>query len=99
VPDTSGADCFLIGLNAAARMENLILADELRSAGKNIALELEERSFKAQMRSANRSKAAYTLIRGESEMEQHIAIVKNMADGTQCEVPEKQLTDYLLKNI
>ena len=99
VPDLAKTDCFFIGLGAAARMENLILADKLRSAGKNIALELEERSFKAQMRSANRSQAAFTLIRGESEMDNHIAIVKNMADGTQCEVPESQLTDYLLKNI
>ena len=99
VPGGAQADCFLIGLDANARMENLILADTLRKAGKNIALELEERSFKAQMRAANRSQAAYTLIRGESEMANHIAIVKKMDDGTQTEVPENELVEYLLKNI
>ena len=99
VPDAAGADCYLIGLGAAARMENLVLADTLRKAGKNIALELEERSFKAQMRSANRSGAKYTLIRGESEMEQHIAIVKKMDDGSQCEIAENELTNYLLEHI
>ena len=99
VPENSKAGCFLIGLDPAARMKNLILADALRQAGKNIALELEERSFKAQMRAANRSQAAYTLIRGESEMEKGIAIVKKMDDGTQCEVSESELLDYLLKHI
>ena len=98
-PDGDKCDCYLIGLGAAARMENLVLADALRKAGKNIALELEERSFKAQMRSANRSQAPLTLIRGESEMEKGIAIIKNMADGSQCEVPDNEVLNYLLANI
>ncbi|MBE6378676.1 MAG: histidine--tRNA ligase [Lentisphaerae bacterium] len=99
VPDTAAADCYLIGLGADARMKNLILADKLRNGGKKIALELEERSFKAQMRSANRSGAALTVIRGESEMEKGIAIIKKMDDGSQCEVSENELFDYLLKHI
>ena len=80
-------------------MENLVLANALRKAGKNIALELEERSFKAQMRAANRSQAAYTLIRGESELENNIAIIKKMDDGSQVEVPGNELLQYLLEHI
>ncbi|MBR7130663.1 MAG: histidine--tRNA ligase [Lentisphaeria bacterium] len=95
----AAADCFLIGLDGASRMENLILADELRRAGKSVALELEERSFKAQMRAANRSQAPFTLIRGESEMAQKIAIIKKMDDGSQCEVAESDLLNYLLEHI
>ena len=86
-------------MNTQKRMKNLILADKLRNGGKKIALELEERSFKAQMRSANRSGAALTVIRGESEMEKGIAIIKKMDDGSQCEVSENELFDYLLKHI
>ena len=99
VPAETNADCFLIGLGSAARMENLVLANALRKAGKNIALELEERSFKAQMRAANRSQAAYTLIRGESELENNIAIIKKMDDGSQVEVPGDELLQYLLEHI
>ena len=99
IPDSAAADCYLIGLGAEARMKNLIIADQLRKAGKNVALELEERSFKAQMRSANRSGAALTIIRGESELEKAIAIVKKMDDGSQCEISENELFDYLLKHI
>jgi histidyl-tRNA synthetase len=51
------------------------------------------------MRSANRSQAPLTLIRGESEMEKGIAIIKNMADGSQCEVPDNEVLNYLLANI
>jgi histidyl-tRNA synthetase len=80
-------------------MKNLILADKLRKQGKKIALELEERSFKAQMRSANRSGAPLTVIRGESEIEKGIAVIKKMDDGSQCEISENDLFDYLLKHI
>jgi histidyl-tRNA synthetase len=73
-PDAAVAGIYLIGLGREARLANLALADQLRAAGIRVELELEERSFKAQMRSANRCQAAYTLIRGESEMEKHIAI-------------------------
>ena len=99
VPNMIAADCCLIGLGADARMKNFILADKLRKEGKNIAIELEERSFKAQMRSANRCGAALTVIRGESELEKGIAIVKKMDDGSQCEIAENELYDYLLKHI
>ncbi|MBE6389421.1 MAG: histidine--tRNA ligase [Lentisphaerae bacterium] len=98
-PDAGKIDCFFIGLGTGARMQNLITANALRQAGKNILLELEERSFKAQMRAANRSMAPYTVIRGESELAAGIAIVKKMDDGTQCEVKESELIDYLVKNI
>ena len=95
-PETATAGIYLIGLGAAARLANLALADKLRRAGIRVDLELEERSFKAQMRSANRCQAAFTLIRGESEMEKHIAIIKNMADGSQCEVAENDLFEHIV---
>jgi len=95
-PETAAAGIYLIGLGAPARLANLALADKLRRAGVRVDLELEERSFKAQMRSANRCQAAFTLIRGESEMEKQIAIIKNMADGSQCEVAENDLFEHIV---
>ena len=89
------AGIYFIGLGQQARLANLLLADKLRAAGIRVELELEERSFKAQMRSANRCQAAYTLIRGESEMEKSVAIIKNMADGSQCEISESELFEYI----
>ena len=93
------AALFMIGLDAKSRMANLVLADALRSKGVRVELSLEERSFKAQMRAANNCHAAFTLIRGESEMEKKCAILKNMSDGSQVEIPENELTDHILSNI
>ena len=86
---------YLIGLTPSARIANLALADRLRESGLKIALELEERSFKAQLRGANKSGAELAVIRGEDETARQIAVVKNMADGTQCEVAESELFEYI----
>ena len=95
---TDGAECaaaYLVGLTPEMRLANLALANELRKAGLKIALELEERSFKAQLRGANKSGAKLAVIRGEDEAARGVAAVKNMADGSQCEVPDAELFDYI----
>ena len=97
--ENKNAGIYFIGLGGAARLANLALADKLRAAGVHVDLELEERSFKAQMRSANRCQASYALIRGESEMEKSVAVIKNMADGSQSEIPESELFEYISTKI
>jgi len=89
---------YLIGLTPEMRVANLALANRLREAGLKIGLELEERSFKAQLRGANRSGAALAVIRGGDEAARHIANVKNMSDGSQCEVPEDELFEYIRRH-
>ena len=76
-------------------MANLKLANRLRRDGVTVALELEERSFKAQLRSANKSGAKYAVIRGDAELEKGVAVVKSMADGSQSEIPEGELFEFL----
>ncbi|MDD3885746.1 MAG: histidine--tRNA ligase [Victivallaceae bacterium] len=87
----------LIGLGAAARIENLKLADALRDRGVYAVTELEERSFKAQLRNANRLSADYAVIRGEAELAAGTAVVKRMSDGEQEQVPAAGLLDNLLQ--
>lgn len=86
---------FLVGLGGPARIANLKLADALRREGVAVALELEERSFKAQLRSANRCGAALAVVRGDAELERGVAIVKRMDNGEQTEVAEDRLFAYL----
>ena len=94
---TAATKLFLIGLDAASRRANLALAGQLRAAGVRTEAELEDRSFKAQMRAANRCGAAFAVIRGESEMAKKIVILKNMADGSQTELPEAGLAEKLVQ--
>ena len=86
---------YLVGLGSAARLANLKLAGELRRAGVRVELELEERSFKAQLRNVNKSGALLAVIRGDSELERGVAVVKTMANGEQVELKDSELAGYL----
>ena len=70
---------------------NLKLAGELRHRGVAVALEVEEKSFKSQLRSANKSGARWAVIRGEDELNRQVAVIKDLADGTQTEVAAPDL--------
>ena len=86
---------FLVGLGAAARMANLKLAGELRNAGISVMTELEERSFKAQLRAANKCNARYTVVRGDSELEKGVVMLKDMSSGEQQELSAENLSEQL----
>jgi histidyl-tRNA synthetase len=98
-PESPQTSVYLIGLGAPARLANMGVAASLRQQGLRVEMELEERSFKAQMRGANRSGAKFAVLRGDNELASGIAIVKNMADGSQVEVNEAELTDFIVKSI
>lgn len=97
--DPEPASVYLIGLGKDAVLANLQLAACLRKHHIRTNLEVEERSFKAQMRNANKTNAAYAVIRGNDELAKGAAIVKNMADGEQCEVGDDQLLQFLVQKI
>lgn len=68
----------------------------LRRAGIRVELELEERSFKAQLRNVNKSGALLAVIRGEEELKKGVAAVKTMATGEQIELADPELAGYLI---
>ncbi len=77
---------FLVSLGRRALDFNIELAAKLRRAGISLALEVEEKSMKSQMRSADRLKARNVLIVGDSELDKGAASIKRMSDGSQREV-------------
>lgn len=77
---------WIVSLGDAAREENLVLAQTLRLRGVRCGMDLAGRSMKAQMREANRTGAALALIRGDSELEKGVVVLKNMKDGVQEEL-------------
>lgn len=83
---------WLISLGEAALTENMKLARALRSKGIRCGMELAAKSMKAQMRKADRSGAVKVIIRGDDELAKGIAVVKNLAEGTQ---EEKNLEDVI----
>lgn len=88
---------FLASMGEQALAFNIALAAKLRRAGIPVAVEVEAKSLKSQMRSADRLKAAYSMIIGDTELESGVAKLKRMADGNQEEVKVtvEALTDVL----
>ena len=87
---------WIISQGEKAVEENLVLAQTLRQRGIQCGLDLSGRSIKAQMREANRSEAAYAILRGEREMEKGQLILKNMKDGSQEDVELPALIEKLM---
>ncbi len=76
---------WLVSLGEAALAENMKLAAQLRAKGIRCGMELAAKSMKAQMRKANRVGADSVIIRGDDEIEKGVAMVKDMAEGSQKE--------------
>jgi histidyl-tRNA synthetase len=87
---------WIISQGEKALEENLVLAQTLRLRGIQCGLDLGGRSMKAQMREANRSEAAYAILRGDREMEAGVLVLKKMADGTQEEIELPALVEKLI---
>jgi len=74
---------WLVSLGEDALAENMKLARELRNKGVRCGMELATKSMKAQMRKANKVGAEKVIIRGEDELANGTAIVKDMEEGSQ----------------
>ena len=91
-------DVFLVSLGDDAFDANFALAQQLRRNGLAVGMDLERRGMKPQMRAAGKSGAPYTVIRGEQELTDGVAVVKNMETGDQQPVPVTDLAAVLSTN-
>ena len=94
-PVDNAPPAFLVSMGNPARDFNLKLAARLRFAGIPAAVEVEAKSMKAQMRSANKVNARYVIICGDDELAKGIVVCKEMQTGTQNEFSADQLLDFL----
>ena len=70
------------------------IAKDLRSLGLKVLLETLRRSMKAQMREANKCNANYAIIVGEQEQINNTVQLKNLSDGNQETIDQKNLFAY-----
>ncbi|WP_456371301.1 histidine--tRNA ligase [Thermodesulfatator atlanticus] len=94
-----GLDLFVAALGNEARRFVLPLVRKLRGRGFMVDLDHEGRSLKAQLKAANRQKARYTLIIGESELSEEKALLRNMKTGEQKEVSFVSLENELIERL
>jgi histidyl-tRNA synthetase len=89
---------WLVGLGEDALKQNLALMQTLRAAGVACRMATGG-SMKSQMRAANKAHAAWALIRGDNELSEGVAALKDMEAGTQETLPVDQLPAQLIAQI
>ncbi len=97
-PEKDGVQVYIASLGASAQAKALGIVKTLLDAGIRAESDIVGRSLKAQMKYADKIKAKYTLILGDTELESGKANLRNMSDGTQLEIELSNCAD-VLKNL
>ena len=79
-------DLYVASLGDKAKAQAFRLAELVRTTSLNAECDLVGRSLKAQMKYADKLGAKFSLVLGDSELEEQKAKVKNMATGEQKEI-------------
>ena len=87
-------DIYLICLEKKGIPVSLNIAKILRLKGLNIVSDPLRRSMKAQMRDANKLRARYVLILGESELKDNTILFKNLESGKQESIKQEKIVKY-----
>ncbi len=95
-PTADGVKIYIASLGANAQAKALGIVKTLLDAGIRAESDIVGRSLKAQMKYADKINARYTLILGDSELENGRANLRNMADGTQMEIELSECANVLL---
>ena len=92
---TPPADIWLVAAGQEAERAAFLLVQACREAGLRTCSDWSSRSMKAQMRLANKGRAAFVVILGERELETRSVQVRQMDTGVQSAIPLESTVDYL----
>ena len=80
-------DLFIAALGEQAQQKAFTLMCALQERGHAVEIDYAGNSLKSQMRRSDKFKNRFTLIVGEDELAKGMAVLKNMDEGTQVDVP------------
>ncbi|MDY7578610.1 histidine--tRNA ligase [Herbaspirillum sp. RTI4] len=98
-------DVYLVHQGEAAQLQAFVLSERLRNAGLDVVLHCAASNagggFKAQMKKADTSGAAFAVILGEDEIAANTATIKHLrdGDGQQSTVAFDAVPDFLVDEI
>lgn len=92
-------DIYIVSLGDEALKRAFSIAHQLRGVGLHVEREIEGGSMKSQMRKANKLASRFTLIVGETEIQNNRYVLKNMDGGEQAEVSADQLGEEVLARL
>ncbi len=98
---STGVDAFVVAIGDDVRVQAEVhmLARNLRRVGLSVQVDHEARSARAQMKRADRVRAARVLIIGEDEVARDTVTVKDMATGHQDVVPRSDVASRLTRTL
>ena len=87
-------EVFIATIGASAEREGLLIANRLREKGIWAEIGYAGHSLRSQMRKADRLSAKYVLITGEDEISSGKVKWKRLSDGSQGDVPIKEILNF-----
>ncbi len=96
-PEDKKCDLYIASMGEKANIKAAQLASDLRSEGFTVIYDVVGRSVKAQMKYANKIAAMYTVVLGESELEEGKAKLKNMESGEETEIPIESFDEVFMR--
>ena len=94
-----GIDLFIVAPGERALKHCYKVCGAIRNTGISTSFDISAKSFKGQLKEANRSKARWALILGEEELAKSVGLLKNMETGEQEEVQLESLSQELRSRI
>jgi len=99
IKEDVGNMIFIAQLGDAARRKAFVMFEEMRRAGYKVRQEFTKDSLKAQLESADKFGARWTLILGQKELLDGTIIIRDMDSGTQEVIDQKKMYNELQKRI
>jgi histidyl-tRNA synthetase len=90
---------FIAALGAGGYREAYKWVNQLHLDGIRAELDYEQKSLKSQMRRAGKLKARYVLILGDEEIKKGRAVLRNMEDKSQEDVPTDRIVETIKSKI
>lgn len=94
----SDLDVYVVAMDESTKKKAFTVVRDLRASGISADMDFNDRKVKAQMKSADRKKAAYVIVIGETELENGKVALKNMATGDQQELAFEAIAKAILAN-
>ena len=95
--DDFASDLYLIPLGFAAKSHALAISESLRGTGISCEIAFGDRTLKAAMKSADKSRARYVIVLGDTELASGGFELKHMASGASSSVTLTSLVQTLQK--
>jgi histidyl-tRNA synthetase len=99
LPQTSGLDAYIVQLGDKAKLKAIKVLGELEEAGYKVTSGLGKDSIKTQLKIADRMGASFAIIIGEQEVHSDGVLIRDMFDGVQETVADKQILKRFEKKL